>query len=425
MSLRYLRSVPAVTLFVLFTIAFFNPALAVSLDAQSLFQRVKKSIVQVKISNIHSDEKFSIGSGFFVSNDGHLITNYHVIASVLREPENYRAEVILHNGKSQTASIIDFDLIHDLALLHSASTTSPALSFYLGELKKGGEIASIGNPHDLGMTVVRGSYSGYVENSLYERMHFTGAINPGMSGGPALNKDAEIVGINVATAGNEVGFLVPGKYAHELLLHGKNSDQPLDTRLTMQHQLQQNQEHISRHIFLEKFPVTELGNYLVPKRLSKHMKCWGNSLREEDKPFQITSKQCSTEDEIYIDNAYSTGTISLEHIFISSEKLSAHRFSRLYEKYFNAAPSIRGNKDDLTSFECNTNFVDTGSLRMKLALCLRQHRQFQGLYDMMLKGASLGEPSSGIQTTLLVTGINYGNAMGLVQRYISAFRWKE
>ena len=48
----------------------------------------------------------------------------------------------------------------------------------------------MGNPLDLGFTIVEGTYNGFVEKSYNPRMHFTGAINPGMSGGPAVTRPA-------------------------------------------------------------------------------------------------------------------------------------------------------------------------------------------------------------------------------------------
>lgn len=400
-------------------------SVAAPLDTESLFERLKESIVQVKISNIHSGEKSSIGSGFFVSPNGYLITNYHVISSVVREPENYRAELILHNGDIRRVSIVDIELIHDLALLKSEIKPAKWLRSHPGRVKKGTEIASIGNPHDLGMTVVKGSYSGQLEGSLYKRIHFTGAINPGMSGGPVVNGAGEVIGVNVATAGNEVGFLVPAEYARTLLGKAKAGAGEFDAQKTMHKQLQSNQENFSRTILTGNLPVTELGEFLVPDKLAPFMKCWGDSVRDEKKPYRITSKQCATDSDIYIDRNYSTGRVSIEHHFIESDELSAQRFSKLYEVYFDDTPAIGGSKEDFTRFECSTDFVHTGSIKMKLALCLRRHRKFDDLYDLLLKGASLERATSGIQTTLLVTGINYGNAMELTRNYIKAFRWKE
>jgi len=421
------RRITTSFILVWFVALFSNPVVlnAAPLDTENVFGKIKESIVQVKISNIHSGEKSSIGSGFYVSADGYLITNYHVISSVVREPENYRVELILNDGSSSPVTIVDIELIHDLALLKGKVNPQKWLHFHQGMIKKGTEIASIGNPHDLGMTAVKGSYSGVIEDSLYRRLHFTGAINPGMSGGPAVNSDSEVIGINVATAGNEIGFLVPAEYAQDLLVRGKARTKRFDATKTMQQQLLENQENFSHTILAQKLPLTELGDFVVPDKLAPFMKCWGDSMQDKEKPYKVTSKQCSTDNDIYIDRNYSTGKIILRHRYVESDQLSPYRFAKLYKIFFSDAPSVSGSKDDFTSFDCNTDFVQTGSLNMKLALCLRRHKKFEGLYDLLLQGATLERPTKGIQTSLVVTGISYANALAIAKRYIKAFRWKE
>lgn len=426
MPFRRYATLPGVIAFITLIILMYGGQLAAApLDSRALFQRVSSAIVQVKISNVHSDEKSSIGSGFFVSDDGYLITNYHVVSSVVREPDNYKVQLILSEGEIRQATIIDIDLVHDLALLKSEEPAPISLKFHHSPVEKGTELASIGNPHDLGMTVVKGSYSGNLSEYLYERIHFTGAINPGMSGGPALNVANEVVGINVATAGNEVGFLVPAKYAEALLRQAQKEKNIHDFTTLMRQQLLDNQEKFTEAIFDSDFPLTELGDYQVPNKWGDFMRCWGDSQTDEKKPYMVVSKQCSTEDDIYIDRNYSTGSISMEHYLISSEELSPLRFSHLYESYFADSPSTYADEEDVTNFECHSDFVQTGKLKMKLALCLRRHVKFEGLYDLLVKGATLEHPTSGLQTTFLVTGINHANAMRLARRYVDAFGWKK
>src|SRR5438046_9463079 len=77
----------------------------------------------------------------------------------------------------------------------------------------------MGNPLDLGFTITEGIYNGLVEHSYNERIHFTGALNPGMSGGPAVTGEGNVIGVNVATrrGGQLVSFLVPARFAAALL----------------------------------------------------------------------------------------------------------------------------------------------------------------------------------------------------------------
>src|SRR5262249_59386101 len=88
-----------------------------------------------------------------------------------------------------------------------------------GEVPKGERLYSMGNPLDLGFTIVEGTYNGLVDRSYNERIHFSGAINPGMSGGPTVTADGHAVGINVSKqlGGELVSFLVPARFAATLL----------------------------------------------------------------------------------------------------------------------------------------------------------------------------------------------------------------
>ena len=69
----------------------------------------------------------------------------------------------------------------------------------------------MGNPHDLGMSIVEGTYNGLLEKSLYRKIHFSGALNGGMSGGPALSRSSgKLVGLNHGfgqSSTSEIGFV--------------------------------------------------------------------------------------------------------------------------------------------------------------------------------------------------------------------------
>ena len=84
-------------------------------------------------------------------------------------------------------------------------------------LSKGDRVLALGHPRDLGLSIVEGTYNGQVEHVLTPRLHFTGPLNPGMSGGPAVTPAGALVGVNVATMGEELAFLVPAEFVTRLL----------------------------------------------------------------------------------------------------------------------------------------------------------------------------------------------------------------
>jgi serine protease Do len=92
-------------------------------------------------------------------------------------------------------------LVHDLAIVKSEEIHGSFFALNETPLKKGSRIFSLGNPLDLGMTIIEGTYSGDIEGSLYDKIHFSGSLNPGMSGGPTIDAKGACIGINVSTAG--------------------------------------------------------------------------------------------------------------------------------------------------------------------------------------------------------------------------------
>ena len=156
------------------------------------------------------------GSGFIIDKEGHILTNYHVIANA-RE-----VEVTLHNKKKYKATVIGRDRSHDLAVIQI--TAPGVVAATLGDSKAlvvGQKVFAIGNPFGLNGTMTRGIISSLRPirtpegAEIDEAIQTDAAINPGNSGGPLLNSRGEVIGINsmIATGGSNqsagIGFAIP------------------------------------------------------------------------------------------------------------------------------------------------------------------------------------------------------------------------
>ena len=115
----------------------------------------------------------------------------------------------------------------DLAVVAGDDLELPALKLRTEIPAQGERAWSIGFPLNLGLTITEGVANGLVENSIEQRIHYTGAINGGMSGGPALDRRGRVYGVNVSvvTGRQLVGFVVPAKHIPALLTRAKS---PLD-----------------------------------------------------------------------------------------------------------------------------------------------------------------------------------------------------
>jgi len=164
------------------------------------------------------------GSGFIIDSDGHILTNYHVIAGARQ------VEVTLSNKKKYRADVIGSDRQKDLAVLQiPARNLTPSVLGDSKTLEVGQKVYAIGNPFGLSGTMTRGiissirSVRGPEGNAIDQAIQTDAAINPGNSGGPLLNSHGEVIGINsmILTGGAEqsagVGFAIPINSAKAVL----------------------------------------------------------------------------------------------------------------------------------------------------------------------------------------------------------------
>ncbi len=162
-------------------------------------------------------ESASAGSGFIITADGYIVTNYHVIDSA------NDVKVTLYNGTEYTAKIIGGDSDYDIAVLKiDATDLKPVTVGNSATLQIGDDIAAIGNPlGELTFSMSEGIVSCVdreinVDGTPFNMIQVTAAINPGNSGGPLFNIYGEVVGIVSAkysayanTSVEGLGFAIP------------------------------------------------------------------------------------------------------------------------------------------------------------------------------------------------------------------------
>ncbi|HEV3308234.1 MAG TPA: trypsin-like peptidase domain-containing protein [Candidatus Sulfotelmatobacter sp.] len=163
------------------------------------------------------------GSGFVIDKEGHILTNYHVVADARQ------VEVTLHNRKKYKATIVGTDPPHDLAVIQiKAPDLIPAVLGDSRNLQVGQKVYAIGNPFGLAGTMTRGIVSSIRPvrepngATIDEAIQTDAAINPGNSGGPLMNWHGEVIGINtmiLSSVGQNagIGFAIPINTAKAVL----------------------------------------------------------------------------------------------------------------------------------------------------------------------------------------------------------------
>ena len=192
------------------------------LSLTNLFQKVESSVVQITDSSETDIFESRLGSGFVYDDNGHIITNHHVVSG-----GGNRLDVTFPDGTVYRASLIGSDPSADIAVLYVEEVSKEKL-FPLSladssKVRVGERVAAIGNPFGLSGSLSTGIVSGVGRQiPAQEEEGFTipdiiqtdAPINPGNSGGPLLNMRGEVIGINSAiysTTGQfaGVGFAIP------------------------------------------------------------------------------------------------------------------------------------------------------------------------------------------------------------------------
>lgn len=164
----------------------------------------------------------SLGSGFIISSDGYIVTNNHVVEGA----DVVRVNIGGQNKKDNLvdATIVGTDAETDLALLKVEAQNLPYLAFGSSDALEVGEwVVAIGSPLGLHHTVTSGIVSAKGRNihsgNYDDYLQTDASINSGNSGGPLLNLDGQVVGINTAIARNAqgIGFAIPSTMAQKII----------------------------------------------------------------------------------------------------------------------------------------------------------------------------------------------------------------
>ncbi|MFT4993186.1 MAG: serine protease Do [Paraglaciecola sp.] len=415
---------------ILFLLSLFSVFALSQQTAQNLFSQHQKALYQIRIIELSSGNKSSIGSGFQIDEDGAMVTNYHVVSEYLFYPEKYRIEFLAVDGQKGDLQLLDFDVVNDLALVKKTTENEqpPAFSLAQSLPLQGSTIYSLGNPHDLGMIVVPGTFNGLKKNSFYQRIHFTGAINPGMSGGPVVNPQGEVVGVNVATAGNQIGFLIPLEKLQALAASSDKAPVLVsDYKHKIRQQLIDNQDRLFSYINEQEWEVNPLGKARVPTKVTDFMSCWGDSnSSNEDTIFLSVENRCRLDEQIYLHKGFATGRLELEFEWLDGEELGQHRFYALYSDSISGAGA--GNsvtKTDVTNFKCQKNKVtNINDVTSKTVLCLRAYKDFASLYDVLFIGATLDHAKQGLISHFTLAGVTQDSALSFTKQFMDSISWQ-
>ena len=193
-------------------------------NSQIDFEDISQSIVSIESVPNTPQKKF--GSGVIISNDGYIVTAFHILSGTL--------STVKIDEKTYIANLIGFDEYADLAVLKINEDNLRSIDFPdKFDLKIGETVFAIGNPYNLGISVSKGILSGTGRNfgnPYLDIIQTDAAINQGSSGGAIINSDGQLIGLSTSIASvsggsDGVGFALPAErviyIANEIIKYGQ------------------------------------------------------------------------------------------------------------------------------------------------------------------------------------------------------------
>jgi serine protease Do len=434
-----------------------------SASARDLFSRNKDRLVQVRVLLNSANEQSSLGSGFVVRDDGAkgawLLTNYHVVSSLAINPEKYRLELRPTSERTVKATLVAVDVIHDLAVLRTEPAGEgqpwPVFALRDGALTQGERIFSLGNPLELGFLISEGIYNGFVESRIYEQMLFSGALNAGMSGGPAIDEVGRVIGVNVATHRNGalLSFLVPVRYARDLLERAWLAPPRKEWRTEIARQLLIHQNFVAGKLLTENagdgksimppsavkpdqiapasgsanpvvasakagFASQTLAGRTVPTLDGSLTKCWAGGRDGERLRYQRDTLDCSLRSELFVRGNLYTGYLGVRHVLLRNDKLATAQFLAIGSVGRAAGSFMQGGSREMTPDECRDDYV-RGSVHVyRVAICLKTFRKFEGIYDFTVNATQVDDPRERLMSTLSLNGVSFENGQRLSRMFM-------
>ncbi len=406
---------------ILFLYLLFSPLLALSQSETLDFSEQYDRIFQIRTVSNDTETKSSIGSGFQINSDGLIVTNYHVVSDYIAKPDELTIQYADQSGNTGVLELLDFDVISDLALLQHPEPNETYLSLSENMPSRGEVAYALGNPGDWGMVMVPGPTNGFVEHSYEKTILFSGSLNGGMSGGPALNRKGEVIGVNVASAGSQLSFLVPVEKLRALV-NQKRKLEASDYYPDIAKQIAAWQRPRLQELIGTSWEEEPFFDKTLFGVIRHDFRCWNSSNSDsEHRTVDRTSKSCEAGDYVYIDDDLTTGEFEFSFSHRVSRKLNTMQFAHWHG--MNMRADNNSAFEHSSNYICETDFLDAPptdkASYTRIASCIRAYKKLPGLYDVLMTVLN-HEGDVVVKSHLSIAGAEKDQIIALQRRFAEA-----
>jgi S1-C subfamily serine protease len=396
-------------------------------EAEVRLEAARESVVQIRGFFDDSESSAFHGSGFAVGDGRRIVTNYHVVAPAVLYPRQYRLEYLASDGRTGRLDVLAIDVRNDLAVVAAEGLELPALRLRTEIPAQGERAWSIGFPLNLGLTITEGVANGLVENSFEQRIHYTGALNGGMSGGPALDRRGRVYGVNVSvvTGRQLVGFVVPARHIPALLARARA---PLGRSLSAQ----QLRQRVTAQVLAYESEVLEarpeaagtqnVRGYVLPTQVSRYAECSTVDERSPHARMRVETITCRVPPRLLAQPGVHVAGLFIQHRILQSTGLHPLQFERQVNRIA-GGPRRAGAAAHVAPFACRDALVSLDGFDARISTCVRQYRLFAGLYDFDVTVVGIDHTEQALVSRLTLQGVAFEFGRRTMERYLGGLQW--
>lgn len=395
---------------------------------ETLYERMRPAVVEIKTYNSAHQGLTSVASGFVVQRNDWIATNYHAIHRVVFSATGYSLQVVTQDSVLTDVEVLAVDVVNDLALLKLKQAVSASLPRLRETLPAKGETGySMGKPGNYLQSIVGGTFNGLIDDDSAPQIVFSGPINAGMSGGPVLDNQGRVVGVNVATSTRHqlVGLAVPAEALGQLIRKSIGQTPPGadELRLEVARQIKGFGQQLVARLELPAENLRRLGPFTVRGDMSSRRPC-RTKVKENTGPrYRLVEQRCEASDGLYVRDKQTAGEISSGTFWFHSKTLGSQGMSRLVERQLS---QLRNTQDDdlpTGNWQCTVQRLrGPHDLPIELHACRRPFSKLPGLFDFRFRYTPLISGPDALVVAIGLTGFDNDSARNVLYKSIERLR---
>ena len=403
-----------------------NLAWAQTNSAETLFKRIRPSVVVVKTEVSGNLGVTSSASGFLAHRKDWVVTNYHAVTEAIYEAKAHNLTVHAANQLKKTARVIAVDVLNDLAILQLDSPVDAPLLELRETLPAKGESGfSVGKPGSYEYSIVNGSFNGIYEEQSSPLIVFSGAINSGMSGGPTLDTHGQVVGVNVATSTQHqlIGLVIPSSAVSALIAQTAQQRTPDNAQLRtdISRQFAKFGRQQLHRLDSGLNNVRRLGPFNVRADLANQYVCSTERQANTQWRYSVVKQTCESASGLYVMDEKQAGRIVSGSFLLQGPGLNDLQMANLVERRLYSLSGVSKVPDDSTPWQCKEQRVKVPwGLTVQLHACRRALTKLPNLNEYRFRYTPLVRGPNALVVAMGLDGFDDETAKSILRKSLSS-----